>query len=93
MSNKEGDYTKLRAKLEETTTFPTKYMFKFIVPFSNSKINKIENMFNNIGAVITTKSSKSNKYKSLTIVAMMKSVNDVINKYEEVDTIDGVISL
>jgi len=93
MDKKEDFYGKLRIKLEETTTFPVKYMFKFIIPTDNDKLEKIENMFNHIGAVITTKSSKSNKYKSLTILATMNSVDEIIKKYEEVDTVEGVISL
>ena len=93
MDKKEDFYGKLKVKLEETTKFPTKYMFKFIIPNDNNKIVAIENMFNHIGAVISTKSSKSDKYKSLTILVTMKSVNEIIKKYEEVDTIKGVISL
>jgi len=93
MDKKEDFYGKLKKKLEETTKFPTKYMFKFIIPNDNNKIVAIENMFNHIGAVISTKSSKSDKYKSLTILVTMKSVNEIIKKYEEVDTIEGVISL
>jgi putative lipoic acid-binding regulatory protein len=93
MAKKEDFYGKLRSKLEETSTFPSKYMFKFIIPADDTKIALIEEMFNHIGAVITTKSSKSNKYKSLTILVMMNSVDEIINKYEEVDTVEGVISL
>ncbi|HIP27019.1 MAG TPA: DUF493 family protein [Flavobacteriaceae bacterium] len=93
MDKKEDFYSKLKEKLEETTKFPTKYMFKFIIPNDNNKIVAIENMFNHIGAVISTKSSKSDKYRSLTILVTMKSVDEVIEKYEEVDTIKGVISL
>lgn len=93
MDKKEGFYKQLREKLEETTKFPTKYMFKFIIPTDDEKIKAIENMFNGIGAVITTKSSKTNKYKSLTVFVMMNSVDSIIKKYEEVDTIEGVISL
>ena len=93
MDKKEGFYKQLREKLEETTKFPTKYMFKFIIPTDDEKIKAIENMFNGIGAVITTKSSKANKYKSLTVFVMMNSVDSIIKKYEEVDAIEGVISL
>ena len=93
MAKKEDFYGKLRIKLEKTTTFPTKYMFKFIIPFDDTKLALIEEMFNHIGAVITTKSSKSNKYKSLTILVTMNSVDEIIAKYEEVDKVEGVISL
>lgn len=91
--SKKDFYKNLRTKLEETTTFPTRYMFKFITPNNDDKIALIEAMFNHIGAVITTKASKTNKYRSLTILVTMNSVDQIINKYEEVDTIEGVISL
>jgi putative lipoic acid-binding regulatory protein len=93
MSKKKEFYTGLRKTLEETTIFPTKYMFKFIIPTDKDKIETIENMFNNIGAVINTKFSKSKKFTSITILVLMKSVDEIIKKYEEVDTVDGVISL
>ncbi len=93
MSEKVNFYKSLKVKLEETTTFPTKYMFKFIIPTNLDKLNKLENMFNHLGAVITTKKSKSAKYTSVTILVNMKSVEEIINKYIEVDTIEGVISL
>ncbi|MEE9350414.1 MAG: DUF493 family protein [Flavobacteriaceae bacterium] len=93
MSKKEDFYQKLKLKLEETTSFPTKYMFKFIIPSNKDKKDKIDDMFNNLGAVITTKQSKSAKYTSLTVLVVMKSVDDIIKKYEEVDMIEGVISL
>jgi len=93
MKKKEEFYDKLKIKLEETTTFPTKYMFKFIIPTVNDKLTTIENMFNHLGAVITTKKSKSAKYTSITILVVMNSVDEIINKYLEVDTVEGVISL
>lgn len=93
MSKKEDFYTNLKTKLEETTTFPTKYMFKFIIPSDKSKLIAIENMFNYLGAVINTKKSKSAKYTSITILVMMKNVDEIIKKYNEADTIDGIISL
>ena len=40
MSKESDFYEKLRGTLEETTTFPTKYMFKFIIPSGDDKILK-----------------------------------------------------
>jgi len=93
MSEKKDFYKNLKIKLEETTTFPTKYMFKFIIPSNQEKLQLMNDMFNHLGAVITTKKSKNGKYSSLTILVVMQNVDEIINKYEEVDTIEGVISL
>ncbi|MCF6350442.1 MAG: DUF493 family protein [Flavobacteriaceae bacterium] len=93
MSKKELFYSNLKTKLEETTTFPEKYMFKFIIPTDKKKIINIENMFNHLGAVINTKESKNAKYTSITVHVIMRTVDEIIQKYIEVETIDGVISL
>ena len=86
-------YKKLKQSLEETTAFPSKYMFKFIVPSKDDKVAQIENMFNHLGAVIQTKPSSTGKYESITIVANMDSADAIIEKYKEVSAVEGVISL
>lgn len=93
MSKESEFYKKLKLSLEETTTFPTDYMYKFIIPASKEKFTSIENVFNNLGAVIKSKSSKTGKYTSLTILVRMKSSNEIITIYKEVSKVEGVISL
>lgn len=84
---------KLRVALLENTTFPTNYIYKFIVPNEALKINQLMELFNFQGAVITTKDSKTNKYKSFTISVLSNSVDEIILKYREVTVINGIISL
>lgn len=93
MSKESEFYDKLKKSLDETSTFPTKYMFKFIIPADKEKFKNIETIFDNIGAVINSKPSKTGKYNSLTILVNMQSADDIIDKYREVSKIDGVISL
>lgn len=93
MSKESEFYEKLKKSLLETTTFPTKYMYKFIIPASDDKFKSIESIFDNMGAVINSKPSKTGKYNSLTILVKMESADDIIEKYIEVSKIDGVISL
>jgi len=93
MEENKDPYKKLRIRLEETTTFPTEYMFKFVIPTDKKKIRAVKKMFNHLGAVITTKASRSNKYQSLTINVTMHSVDEIINKLTEVDAVGDVISL
>ncbi len=93
MSKESDFYEKLRGTLEETTIFPTKYMFKFIIPSSDDNFKKIESIFDNIGAVINSKPSKTGKYTSLTILVKMESADEIIIKYKTVSKIEGVISL
>ncbi len=93
MSKESDFFKKLKLSLEETTTFPSEYMYKFIIPTSSDKIKSIENIFNNLGAVITSKPSKNGKFTSLTIVVNMHSADQIISKYEEVGKVEGVIAL
>ncbi|MEM6685838.1 MAG: DUF493 family protein [Bacteroidota bacterium] len=86
-------YAKLKIQLEETTAFPALYMYKFIVPSSDEKIEEVHEIFNNLGAVINTKKSAKGKYTSVTITANMESADAVIEKYKEASTIEGIISL
>jgi len=68
-------------------------MFKFIIPSGDDNFKKIESIFDNIGAVINSKESKTGKYTSLTILVKMESANEIIAKYKAVTKIEGVISL
>lgn len=87
-------YTRLKNELEKTTDkWPTEYLYKFIVPADEAKIAFIEKAFNNMGAVITNNKSKSGKYSSLSINVVMPSADAIIEKYQEVSTIEGIISL
>lgn len=93
MSQEREFYEKLKISLEETTVFPSQYLFKFIIPSDEDKFDQIENIFNNLGAVINTKSSRTGKYVSLSIYIEMKSSDEIIEKYIAVGKVEGVISL
>jgi putative lipoic acid-binding regulatory protein len=86
-------YERLRLELNNNTSWPTKYLFKFIVPNNQYKIDQVENAFNNMGAVIDTKQSKTGKYTSISIQVQMQDAQNIIDKYLEVSTVEGIISL
>lgn len=86
-------YIRLKEELNNTSTWPTLYLFKFIVPTDKQKVDQVENAFNNMGAVIKTNQSKTGKYTSCSIHVQMKSADTVIEKYKELSTIEGIISL
>ena len=93
MSKESDFYKKLKQSLLETTEFPTKYLFKFIVPTDQEKLKEIESIFDNMGAVIDLKPSKNGKYTSTSILVIMKDPDMIISKYQEVSLVEGVISL
>ena len=87
-------YINLEKKLAKTSKWPSKYLYKFIVHTSETKIKKLVGLFDNLGAVIKTKQSSKGKFTSVSIQLTMKSPKQVIEKYKEVgDEIEGVISL
>jgi putative lipoic acid-binding regulatory protein len=46
-----------------------------------------------MGAVIDTKQSKTGKYTSISIQVQMQDAQNIIDKYLEVSTVEGIISL
>lgn len=93
-SNPEEFYEKLKNQLQDTSLWPSEYLYKFIVPSKKTKIVMIESIFDNMGAVINTKKSKKGTYTSISINVRMKNPDAVIDKYKEVaEKVEGVISL
>jgi len=86
-------YVRLKEELKTTSTWPSEYLYKFIVPSDLKKIVEIESAFNNMGAVIKTSQSKTGKYTSVSVNVQMKNPDAVIEKYVEVSGIEGIISL
>lgn len=92
--NQDEFYDKLRSQLYETASWPSEYLYKFIVLSENDKIAQVESIFNNMGAVIKTKPSKNGKYTSISISLQMPTPEKVIEKYKEVgEKVEGIISL
>lgn len=92
--NHEEFYRKLQVQLHDTSSWPAEYLYKFIVPTDKAKVDYIFNVFDNMGAVISTKISRSGTYTSVSINVKMKSPEKVIEKYKAVtDHVEGVISL
>ena len=93
-NNSEEFYTKLTSQLHETSSWPTAYLFKFIVKSDQHKIDIIESVFDNMGAVINSTASKKGNYVSISIHVVMKDPEAVIEKYKLISRdVEGVISL
>ena len=85
-------YVRLRESLSTASIWPTEYLYKFIIPTEIEKINFVENVFNNMGAVIVTKKSKTGKFTSVSVNVMMENPDTVVEKYLEVASVEGIIS-
>lgn len=86
-------YDRLREQLENDTSWPTDYLFKFIVPASLEKIAEIEAVFDSMGAQIQTRDSSKGTYTSISVKVHLDSPDAVIKKYLQVSKVEGVISL
>ncbi|CAM1373679.1 DUF493 family protein [Tenacibaculum xiamenense] len=93
MADREEFYNKLKVQLEDTTTFPSKYLYKFIVPTTGNQVQEVQDLFNNGGAVINTKKSRTGKYISVSVQITVKSSDEVIQYYRKAEVIEGIISL
>ncbi len=85
----EEQFSEFRKKLDDQHDWPSLYMFKFIVP--SGKEDQIKKLFPKNDVVL--KSSGKGNYYSVTVQMMLNSSDEVIKIYEEVNQIDGVISL
>ena len=85
-------YIRLKEELATTSAWPSEYLYKFIVPSSVENVMQVENTFNNLGAVIKTKQSKTGKFTSISINVMMENPDKVVEKYLQVSHIKGIIS-
>lgn len=91
--NSEEFYERLRIQLEDNSSWPSTYLYKFIVPTDQAKIDQIYEIFDQNGAVIESKKSKNGNYTSVSITVVMEDPLAVIAKYKEVSAVEGVISL
>jgi len=86
------NFDDLRKKLDETQTYPTVYMFKFIMGAEHRKIALIENLFGD-DAEIYTKESDKGKYISITVKEVVMSTDEIISIYAKASQIEGVMFL
>lgn len=86
-------YERLTQQLQDDTTWPAPYLFKFIVPSSLEKIAEIEAVFDGTDADVQTRDSSKGTYTSVSIKVTMKTPEAVVKKYQQVSKVEGVISL
>ena len=72
---------RLRQQLEDDTTWPSEYLYKFIVPSSSEKIAEIEAVFDGTDATINTRDSSKGTYTSVSVKVILESPDAVIDKY------------
>jgi len=86
-------YERLKVELDNSNTWPAEYLYKFIVPSVADNVERVQKAFDSMGAVIKTTKSKTGKFTSVSVDVTMNSADEVIGKYKEVSTIEGIVSL
>lgn len=86
-------YKKLKINLEENHQFPENYLYKFILPNDSEKLTGIYQVFDGLEYSISTKESGKGNYISCSISCFVLDAQQVINIYQKVGEIEGVIML
>ena len=89
--NTPDPYESLRNKLNKIGNWPEVYMFKFIIPADNKKIALVESRFTD-EAIKTRQESANGKYVSITVKEVMLSADAIIEKYREMEGIEGLMA-
>ena len=93
MKDKEKFYQNLKIQLDDTTKFPSEYLYKFIIPASENRVDQVREIFENNALSISIKKSKTGKYNSISIVINLENSTEVISYYKQAEKIEGIISL
>jgi uncharacterized protein len=88
----EEELEKFKQKLLESMTFPSVYMFKFIVASENRNIALVESLFD-VEADIHTKESGKGKYTSITAKQVVMNVDEILSVYKQAASIKGIMFL
>jgi hypothetical protein len=90
MQPKDESYLKAKLLLEANHSWPGLYVFKFIVPIAEKG-----SLINLLGdhSIQKENPSKTGKYVSLTIEKHFQGAESVLQQYQDVKTIPGLIGL
>lgn len=83
---------RMRKALDQVHEWPSVYMFKFIFEPDQDRLDKLLALFPPEAEVLR-KYSKGGKYLSLTVREVMMSADEVVNRYDRVAGVEGVIAL
>ena len=83
------DFKAFREKLEEGYSWPSLYMFKFIVP--KGKEDEVVRLFPR--HELKARESNQGNYISITVQLMCNSSDEIVEIYKEAHKIDGLIAL
>ena len=86
-------YDRLKKELVETSLFPTKYLYKFIIPADEAKLEQLKDVFKETSAEISIRPSSNGKYVGVSVSLTVKNPDEVIKYYKEAGKVEGILSL
>jgi transposase len=89
---KEEFYARLKEELNKNHEWPTKYMYKFIVPNDEQKIEEVKKRFDK-KYQFRQSFSRNAKYASLTFITEEENPESIINRYKRMEDIEGLIAI
>jgi hypothetical protein len=85
-------FKNLRYRLMEAENWPLRYMFKFITPNEDGKVEQVRALLPDHGE-LSFNHTASLKYVAVTCVATMNNADEIIEITEKADRIKGVLIL
>ena len=84
--NKESKdfYKNLRKLLDDTSSWPSEYVYKFIYKSNSKNIEILKNIFRDLNADFKIKKSKNDKYTSVSIKLIAGNPDLIIDNYKKV---------
>ncbi|MCF8331318.1 MAG: DUF493 family protein [Bacteroidales bacterium] len=86
------DYSNLKVKLNENHSWPSVYMFKFIVHDDAHKLDQVQKLFSK-EAELSYKASRNGSFIAVTGKELMLSADEVIRVYQKAESIKNLIAL
>ena len=87
-------YKNLKNLLDETSSWPSEYIYKFIYKSNENNIEILKDIFKDSSANFNIKKSKNEKYTSVSVKIIAKDPDLIINNYKKVaKKIENVILL
>ena len=87
-------YKNLKQLLDDTSSWPSEYIYKFIYSSKPENIEILRDIFKASNADFKIKTSKNGKYTSVSVKIIAKNPDLIIENYKKVaDKIENVILL
>ena len=87
-------YKNLKQLLDDTSSWPSEYIYKFIYSSKSENIEILRDIFKASNANFKIKTSKNGKYTSVSVKIIAKNPDLIIENYKKVaDRIENVILL